>query len=42
MKLIFILMVGGLFAQSGETTKMELSEHLKPLQTYIGKTFQGE
>ena len=35
-------MAGGLFAQSGETTKMELSEHLKPLQTYIGKTFKGE
>ena len=42
MKLIFILMAGGLFAQSGETTKMELSEHLKPIQTYIGKTFKGE
>ena len=42
MKLIFILMVGGLFAQSGETIKMELSEHLKPLQSYIGKTFKGE
>ena len=41
-KLIFILMVGCLFSQSGETTKMELSEHLKPLQSYIGKTFKGE
>ena len=41
-KLILILIVGGLFAQSGETTKMELSEHLKPLQSYIGKTFKGE
>ena len=35
-------MVGGLYAQSGVTTKMELSEHLKPLQSYIGKTFKGE
>ena len=42
MKLIFILITGGLFAQSGETTKMDLSEHLKPLQSYIGKTFKGE
>ena len=41
-KLIFILIVGSLFAQSGETTKMEVSKHLKPLQSYIGKTFKGE
>ena len=44
-KLIFIsrlLIVGCVFAQSRETTKVELSEHLKPLQSYIGKTFKGE
>ena len=41
-KLILILMVGSLFAQSGEITERELSEHLKPLQSYIGKTFKGE
>ena len=41
-KLIFILIVGGLFSQSRETTMMELSEHLKPLQSYIVKTFKGE
>ena len=35
-------MVGSLFSQSEETTKGELSEHLKPLQSYIGKTFKGE
>ena len=39
------LIVGCVFAQSRETTKVELSEHLKPLkplQSYIGKTFKGE
>ena len=25
-----------------ETPNMELSQHLKPLQQYIGKTFKGE
>jgi len=40
--IIALLIVGCVFAQSRETTKMELSEHLKPLQSYIGKTFKGE
>ena len=39
---ILLLIVGCVFGQSVETTKMELSEHLKPLQSYIGKTFKGE
>ena len=39
---ILLLIVGCVFAQSRETTKVELSEHLKPLQSYIGKTFKGE
>ena len=40
--IILLLIVGCVFGQSGDTTKMELSEHLKPLQSYIGKTFKGE
>ena len=40
--IILLLIVGCVFGQSVETTKMELSEHLKPLQSYIGKTFKGK
>ena len=40
--LIALLIVGCMFGQSEETTTMKLSEHLKPLQSYIGKTFKGE
>ncbi len=31
-----------MLSQTGKTAKMELSEYLKPLQTYIGKTFKVE
>jgi len=40
--IILLLIVGCVFAHSSETNKVELSEHLKPLQSYIGKTFKGE
>ena len=40
--LIALLIVGCVFAQSRENTNVALSEHLKPLQSYIGKTFKGE
>ena len=40
--LSILFIVGCVFAHSGETIKVELSEHLKPLQSYIGKTFKGE
>ena len=39
---ITLIIIGFLLSQTGETAKMELSEYLKPLQTYIGKTFKGE
>ena len=39
---ITLIILGFLLSQAGETAKMELSEYLKPLQTYIGKTFKGE
>lgn len=41
-KILCLLFFGSLFAQSEETTKLELSKDLKPLQSYIGKTFKGE
>ena len=39
---ITLIIIGFLLSQTGKTAKMELSEYLKPLHTYIGKTFKGE
>ena len=40
--IIIVLIIGLLHSQTGEASTMELSDHLKPLQSYIGKTFKGK